>query len=253
MIHFLKPNSSAFELDYDFVRTIPAFREILEKDTGNLPPTHPSHKPLQTEEGALPPVAYGYHAALDKPFAASTLLYVFFCCEFTERNPLHAVPVNERHDEACVYAGLTESISLKLAVYPNNKKPTEFLRQWKDRVERAKEAYLEVAGKMNPAIATCINLQKSLAMAGTAVERINKKIEMSLQRIEASEDGVTEQDLNSVVTNIQTILTLSKNIKSSIADVNALLVEIKKDRKEVASARGGKVIGNRADPKDRRP
>jgi hypothetical protein len=214
-----------FELvpDLQFIKAIPEFAEIISSDRGG---------------------SIGDADGRRKKFALAVLNYVFYCCEFTQRNPFWNLPIKDRHEPAMKLAGLEPE------TYDKVKKVSgkiTFIDNWITKVEEAKTAFMKIQGFITPSIETQINLQEGIRISNEIVTILNANLKKQLDTTSKMEE-VPVAKINEILGNINTLLVTQSSIKKAQKDSDDLIELIQKERIETALAKGGKIIGSRADP-----
>ena len=211
------------KLNYDYVRAIPEYRMIIEADRG---------------VGIV-----GDHEGRKKYFATMVLNYIFFCCEFTDKNPLWNVPFEERHELALKEAGFDKSVAGKYSSVTKT-----FLGDLEDYVEKAKNRYLETQISLVPAIQSTINITEGLKISNRIVSNLLSRLTKKLNVLEqnSADTNISESEVNSCNSMIATLLANASSIKKAQKDIDDLKDLIQKQINQTETAKGGREVGNRA-------
>ena len=194
------------KLNYDYIRAIPEYRIILELDRG---------------VGIV-----GDHEGRKKQFATMVLNYIFFCCEFTDKNPLWNVPFENRHELALKEAGFDKSIAGKYSSVTKT-----FLGDLEEYVEKAKNKFLETQVNLVPAIQSTINITEGLRISNRIVSNLLSRLTKKLDVLEQSsiDTPISETEVNVCNSMIATLLANASSIKKAQKDIDDLKDLIQKE------------------------
>lgn len=217
---FFRLENGILTIDKDEARAIPEFRIILERDKGSE----------------------GDNDGRKKRYAFKEFLYIYFVADFGSWIVRAGYNEKEIHKLAIKDSSLEENYKVDLVV--------------KAAIEKYKATQLA----MLPALSTLSTMLKGLKLADKVSQSIIDNIENlidthSERKQKAKEEG---QPLNvgddlmvaqNLVQQLNQLMEVSNKIPKTIETLEKIEDRLAKDKSGVSLGRGGKEIGNRADPK----
>lgn len=207
-------------IDKDEVRAIPEFRVILERDKGSK----------------------GDVDGRKKYRAFKEFMYIYFIADYESWTNKGGYNDKEKHNFAVVDADLE----------PTFKPDAE--------IKAAIAKYSQTQLAMLPALSTLSTMVKGLKIADKISQNIIENIELSMEAhkekkrkaaennepLNAGDDLVLTQAL---VNQLEQLMDISNKIPKTIDTLEKIEDRLAKDKSGASVGRGGKEIGNRADPK----
>ena len=217
---FFKIENDLLVIDKDEVRGIPVFKAILERDKGSK----------------------GDNDGRKKLFAFKEFLYIYFIIDYRSWIVKAGYNDKEKHLKALKSCGL-----------PDDYKPDSLLKE-------AIQFYEETQLDQLPSLRALRTIIKGLKLADTIGESIIKNIETAIElhqkRIEKEIEENIPHDIGSDLLltqglnqQLKQLIDLSTIVPKSISTLKDLEEKVNNEKSDIAVARGGKEIGNRADPK----
>lgn len=206
-------------IDKDYVRGIPEFKIILERDKGTK----------------------GDIDGRKKHRAWKELMYIYMNASFFSYPNKGGYSAKETHLAAIKESGLEE-----------NYKPDE-------EIKAAIEKYKQIHKDILPTLNTIATVLRGLKTADTIAQGIVENIEDTLEILKKAKQNRAEgeptnliQDIANtanLISQLDQVLSIANKLPKTIETLEALENRLKKEISGTNLARGGQEIGNRADPK----
>lgn len=202
-------------IDKDEIRGIKEFKRILERDKGS--------------DGDVD--------GRKKYKAFKEFYYIYFVADWSSPGNKGGLNEKELHLQAVKYSQLEEGF-----------KPDA-------DIKAAIDIYREILELINPSHTFALKLLKGIKIsekvADSIIEVLEKVLELNKQKLQEEQTNLAEIVLNNTMLEdqLKKLTNLTNSFPKTLDTLNETLNKLSKEEANGKLGRGGKLIGNRADPK----
>lgn len=130
-----------------------------------------------------------------------------------------------------------------------------------DVVKAAVKEWVYIQSTRNPTLGVLVSLQRGLKSTQNTVEIFNKSTKLAAKKVEELEKAALERDLTPeelksyeiyngmLIDNVDRVIKISEKMPKALKSIEELINKIREEQAGTPTARGGKTVGRREDPK----